>query len=477
MSRRSGLFRSTRRSSIGWHSARAVIAALGLVLCLVASADLLPPAATATGANLAEPMEIRAVDGVLRATLTAEEREIDLAGQQIMARVFNGAFVGPTLRVHPGERMELELVNHLAQPTNLHFHGLHVSPEGEADNIFRTINPGETATYILDIPIDHPTGTFWYHPHQHHLALEQVFGGMSGVIVIDGLQEQLPSDLQDIEERLFALKDFQLDGDAIALEDSPGSPTTRTVNGQLTPAVTMAPGETQLWRLANVGAELFYQLQLDGHAFHVIAEDGNPVWDVSQADALVLPPGKRFDVLVQGGEPGDYTFKTTTYDQGNHVYPEVDLATLTIAGDAQPLAALPASVAPDLDLDSAPVAATRDIFFNDVDDDPIFEIDGQQFDPNRVDQLVELGTVEEWTIRNVTAEQHPFHIHVNDFQVVSVNGQPYNAAGLQDVVTLPAHGEVVIRAPFMDFPGKFVFHCHILFHEDHGMMAVVEVAE
>jgi suppressor of ftsI len=425
-----------------------------------------------------EPTELRAVDGVLRTTLTAEEREVEIAGQRIRGRVFNGSFVGPTLRVRPGDRIELELVNHLMEPTNLHFHGLHVSPGGEADNIFRMVNPGETAQYVLEIPLDHPTGTFWYHPHMHQLALEQVFGGMSGVIVIDGLREQLPANLQGIDEHLFALKDYQLDdAGSILLEDVPRDPTTRTVNGQINPALTMAPGEIQLWRLANVGAEVFYQLRLTGHAFHVIAEDGNPVWDVRTADALVLPPGKRFDVLVQAGAVGTYSFETITYNQGNHVYPEVQLATLTVEGDAQPPAALPASVAVDRDLDSADIATNRDIFFNDVDDDPIFEVNGQQFDPNRIDELVKLGTVEEWTIRNVTAEQHPFHLHVNDFQVVSINGQPYNAASLQDTVILPVGGEVVIRIPFMDYPGKFVFHCHILFHEDHGMMAVVDVAE
>jgi suppressor of ftsI len=425
-----------------------------------------------------EPTELRAVDGVLRATLTAEEREVEIAGQRIRGRVFNGSFVGPTLRVRPGDRIELELVNHLMEPTNLHFHGLHVSPGGEADNIFRMVNPGETAQYVLEIPLDHPTGTFWYHPHMHQLALEQVFGGMSGVIVIDGLREQLPANLQGIDEHLFALKDYQLDdAGSILLEDVPRDPTTRTVNGQINPALTMAPGETQLWRLANVGTEVVYQLRLTGHAFHVIAEDGNPVWDVRTADALVLPPGKRFDVLVQAGAVGTYSFETITYNQGNHVYPEVQLATLTVEGDAQPPAALPASVAVDRDLDSADIATNRDIFFNDVDDDPIFEVNGQQFDPNRIDELVQLGTVEEWTIRNVTAEQHPFHLHVNDFQVVSINGQPYNAASLQDTVILPVGGEVVIRIPFMDYPGKFVFHCHILFHEDHGMMAVVDVAE
>jgi suppressor of ftsI len=477
MTRNGGLF-ATKRQPSGRRLARAAFAVLGLALCLLASVDLLGPGATAAQTDFPEPTELRAVDGVLRATLTAEEQEVDIAGQPIQARVFNGSFVGPTLRVSPGERIELELVNRLTKPTNLHFHGLHVSPGGESDNIFRLVNPGETAHYVLEIPLDHPTGTFWYHPHMHHLALEQVFGGLSGVIVIDGLQEELPPDLQGIDEHLFALKDFQLDdAGAILLEDAPRNPTTRTVNGQINPSLTMTPGETQLWRLANVGAEIFYQLRLDGHAFHVVAEDGSPVWDVRSADALVLPPGKRFDVLVQAGEVGAYAFETIVYDQGNHVYPEVQLATLTIEGDGQPPAALPASVAPDRDLDSAEIVAERDIFFNDVDDDPIFEVNGQQFDPDRIDELVKLGTVEEWTIRNVTAEQHPFHLHVNDFQVVSVNGQPYNAASLQDIVILPADGEVVIRTPFMDYPGKFVFHCHILFHEDHGMMAVVDVVE
>jgi suppressor of ftsI len=478
MSRNVGVFSVQHPRSIGWGSARTALALLGIVLCLVASIDLLLPASAAGQADFPEPTELRAVDGVLRATLTAEEQEIEIAGQSILARVFNGTFVGPTLRVRPGERIELELVNRLNEPTNLHFHGLHVSPGGEADNIFRTVNPGDSAHYVLDIPLDHPTGTFWYHPHMHHLALEQVFGGMSGVIIIDGIREKLPPDLQGIEERLFALKDFQLDeNNAILLEDIPRNPTTRTINGQIDPALKMAPGETQLWRLANVGAEVFYNLRLYGHAFHVVAEDGNPVWDVRTADSLVLPPGKRFDVLVQAGEAGVYAFETITYDQGNHVYPEVELATLTIEGSAQSPVSLPASVAPDRDLDSAEIATTRDIFFNDVDDEPIFEVNGQQFDPNRIDELVQLGTVEEWTIRNVTAEQHPFHIHVDDFQVVSVNGQPYNAANLQDIVILPAGSEVVIRIPFMDYPGKFVFHCHILFHEDHGMMALVDVVE
>lgn len=467
---------ATRRQ---WPGVRTALAAAGLVLGMTAAVALVWPRAATGQTDFAQPTEVRSESGVLRATLTAEERAIELGGQQIMARVYNGAFVGSTLRARPGERIELELVNRLTQPTNLHFHGLHVSPGGESDNVFRVVNPGETARYVLDLPADHPAGTFWYHSHQHPLSEEQVFGGMSGMIVIDGLRDQLPPDLRGIEERLFTLKDFQVEDGGIRKEDSPGRPTTRTVNGQINPTLTIAPGETQLWRFANVGAEIYYQLRLDGHAFNVVAEDGSPVWDVANADALVLPPGKRFDVLVQGGAAGSYAFKTIPYDQGSHDFPDAVLATLTVAGTAQPPAPLPASVAPDRDLDSAPIAASRDITFSDatVNDRDVFYINGQQFDHDRVDARVKLGTVEEWTIHNVSDQQHPFHLHINDVQVISVNGQPYDANGLQDIVNLPAAGEVVVRVPFDDFTGKFVFHCHILFHEDNGMMAVVEVTD
>jgi len=104
-------------------------------------------------------------------------------------------------------------------------------------------------------------------------------------------------------------------------------------------------------------------------------------------------------------------------------------------------------------------------------------IDGKVFDHNRVDQIVKLGDLEEWKIKNIDDDDHTFHIHINDFQVMSVNGQPYGAHGLQDTVILPANGEVVVRMQFEDFVGRFVYHCHILPHEDTGMMGTVEVVD
>ena len=140
-------------------------------------------------------------------------------------------------------------------------------PSGESDNVLRHVMAGETAPYRVDLPADHAPGTYWYHSHQHGISEEQVFGGMSGLIVVEGLIDLLPEELRDIEERSFALKDFQLTADGAIVSDNIDSnaPTTRTVNGAVNPSLSIAPGETQLWRLANIGADIWYEVSLEGH--------------------------------------------------------------------------------------------------------------------------------------------------------------------------------------------------------------------
>jgi suppressor of ftsI len=472
--------KTDRRRPMG--NALPALASLGLGLALVALGAYSAVRPAAGQETFPEPSEVVSKDGVVQVQLTAEEAQLELAGTPVTARVYNGAFVGPTIRLNPGEKLELELVDNLSEPTNLHFHGTHVSPSGNSDNVLRSVDAGTTAPYELDFPPDHAPGTYWYHSHEHHISEEQVFGGMSGLIVVEGLTDMLPEDLRDIQERTFALKDFQVTADGQIVHDNIDSnaPTTRTVNGVVNPSLSIAPGETQLWRLANIGADIWYEVSLEGHPFHVIGEDADPVWQTWSADSLVLPPGKRFDVLVQGRDPGTYIFRTLDYDQGGDHYPDTTLATLTVTGDAVTPAALPTSLyAQDDpvhgDLSSATVDKERTLVFSEDDDTNSFMIDGKQFDPNRVDQTVKLGTLEEWTIRNDTEEQHPFHIHINDFQVMSINGEPYEANGLQDTIRLPIKGEVVIRIPFRDYTGKFVYHCHILNHEDNGMMGLIEV--
>ena len=308
-------------------------------------------------------------------------------------------------------------------------------------------------------------------------------GGLSGLLIVDGLEDRLPAELQDVTQRQLAIRDLEHKGGSAILNDAnidPAGSTTRLVNAQLRPTLSLGSGETQLWRIANVGSDLFYDIELDGHTFTVLAEDGSPRWEVTSEDHLVLPPGKRFDVLVQGGEPGDYELITRKFDEGFQRLPRKNLASVEVTGPAtEPTTALPTSMNSTAgDLSEAPIRNHRRFVFSFDTSGGGFkaEINGETFNENVVNVRPRLGSVEQWTLVNHSDEDHPFHIHVNDFQVMSVNGEPYDAHGLQDVVIIPKNGgKVVIRNPFLDFTGKYVFHCHILGHEDAGMMQTVKV--
>jgi len=105
---------------------------------------------------------------------------------------------------------------------------------------------------------------------------------------------------------------------------------------------------------------------------------------------------------------------------------------------------------------------------------PAAQIDSHFFDGDRDDQVARLNTTEEWVIRNASTQWHPFHIHINDYQVVAINGQPVPVRYSEDTTPVPPFGEITIRTRFRDFPGRWVYHCHILLHEDHGMMGTVK---
>ena len=436
--------------------------------------------------NFSETTEAYSNEGILEATIIIDEHEGKVGNEAVKAITYNGSLNGPTLHVKPGERMVLYYVNKLDQPTNIHFHGLHVSPVGSSDNIFRVIGPGETAKYVLDIPIDHPEGTFWYHSHLHGLSTVQVGGGLSGLLVIEGLEDLLPDALHNITQQTFTMRGFPWHYWHLNYT----SPTYQTINGEINPVVSISPGETQLWRFANIDPGTFYNITLPGHTFRVIEEDGNPVWKVWDTKYLVIAAGKRFSALVTGGENGTYPLKMLPYRGGvTHPYPEVTLATINVRGNAgaETAEVNASSLVPRRDLGDSQVQVQRTLVFsaspasnttmNRFGEQGTNMINGKVFDHNRVDQIVKLGDLEEWKINNTDNDDHTFHIHVNDFQVMSVNGKPYEANGLQDTVILPANGTVVVRMQFEDFVGRFVYHCHILPHEDTGMMGTVEVVD
>lgn len=445
-----------------------------------AGADWTPVA----GLPLTSPKQIYSRNGVLRVTLEAKRGAVEVSGAQVTAQSFNGNLVGPTLHVRPGDTLDVTFKNQTDQDTNIHYHGLHVRPTGISDNVFRIFTPGRTVRSIVKLPADHATGTLWYHAHLHGLTEGQVMGGMSGLLIVEGLNRLLPRPLRRITERQLAIRNVQTIGDAVVDEGrnvSGQTPGPLTINGLLMPRFSIRSGETQLWRLANIGPDIFYDVALPGTKFTVVAEDGTPVWSTFKTDHLVLDPGKRYDVLVQGGRPGTYTLETRKYGGGFN-RPRRDLATVTVTGPQAPRSAyarLPKSIdTPSTPIGRMPVARRRKFVFTfGTSRTGGFEalINNKMFRDGVNNVVPILGTVEEWKLINRSDEEHPFHIHVNDFQVMSVNGKPYHARGLQDIVTIPVGGNVVIRNPFRDFTGHFVFHCHILGHEDAGMMQTVDV--
>jgi suppressor of ftsI len=415
-------------------------------------------------------------DGVLALTLTAGRARVAVAGQQVLAAVYNGSYVPPTLRVHPGDVVRLRLVNALDNETNLHAHGLSVSPAGNSDNVFLHVPPGGAQDYEINIPSNHAPGLYWYHPHPHGHSDDQVRNGMSGALIVEGLLDPF-AELRGVPEHVLLLKDAQI-GHGQIVHRGIGDDAVRTVNGMLNPTIALRPGETQLWHIGNIGADLYYSLTLEGHQFYEVARDGHRRTRLVPKPQLLVEPGAREEVLVQAAGPGTYALRTasfTTGPQGNQ-YSGAVLATVHVAGAAVTPIALPEHLLPVADLRGA-VTGRRTIVFSETANGDTLFIDGRTFDPRRTDTRIKLGAVEEWTIRNESGELHDFHIHQTHFQVSEVNGtaQPFN--GYQDIVNVPVHGEVKVIIPFTDpvMVGRFVYHCHLLSHEDKGMMATIEV--
>ncbi|HEY6687693.1 MAG TPA: multicopper oxidase domain-containing protein, partial [Propionibacteriaceae bacterium] len=426
------------------------------------------------------PIELQSENGALRTAFTVEPTTFPVAGAMIKGYAYQGQYIGPTLRVHPGDTVRIDLTNRLGQPTNLHGHGMFMSPIGISDNVLRVMKSKTFNHVVWKLPSDIEPGTYWYHSHLHGLVEEQIFAGLSGVLIVDGLEGLLPPALQSVQQHVVALKDLQVkDGAIVRSNIDSNAPTTRTVNGQVDPVLTVRTNETHMLRLANIGADIWYRLRLSGTQFSVIAEDANPVAQVWTADELVLPPGKRFDVLVRWPQPGSQMLETLPYTTGpdGDNYPQRRLMTLQVSGDPVPDVAWPTSMAPPSPLASDHVDRTRHLEFSENTKTNQFYINGKQFDATHVNFVAKLGTTEEWIIRNVSREEHPFHIHVNDFMVMSVNGKPVQSYGEQDTVPLPWHGEVRIRMHFNRFTGATVFHCHIVAHEDSGMMGIIDITK
>lgn len=477
-----------------------------------------------------EPAVVSSSGGTLTTTLIARRALVDIgAPKPIDAFTYDGTLPGKVLDIKPGDTMKIALVNDLPavegksasdhnmnRPhdwthTNLHTHGLHVSPEGNSDNVFLSIEPeGGRKDLVIEVPSDHPAGLFWYHPHDHGGVSQQVRGGMSGPIVIRGDIDEVP-EIKAARERMLFIQAIDVDDDYRVPDPIPDpdedqayiprSQILYPINGHLNQTITMYPGEVQRWRIVNAAQGKFMSMRLDGHDLHAVAWDGLTLDEPEVIGDLWMAQGNRVDVLVKAGKPGTYQLQLTPGSSQKPVIPgypgytppttklsaELEkrpILTLKVEGSG-PSMALPTTL-PAFEQEILPIAATREVTYSVMrtgDNEFVnFGIDGHAFDHDAAPYQAKLNTAQEWTVVNgadpkFLTHAHSFHIHVNPFKVIAVNGVTLDKPKWRDTFPLTgADGDsFTFQTNFLDFTGRFVQHCHVLAHEDLGMMEVIEV--
>lgn len=247
--------------------------------------------------SFTEPEVLRSRGGRLQVRLEAGFGTHDAAGRQARTMGYNAGVPGPTLRLRPGDTLRLDLANHLDEITNLHVHGLHVSPEGRGDNVFLAVEPGQTQQYEYRLPEGHPPGTYWYHPHHHGNVAGQVFGGLYGAIIIEDPEEDLDVD----RERVLVISDLTLDAGGSLVTPSIQSQMMGRqgelvlVNGQSEPLLRARAGERERWCVVNACTSRYLVLGMSGQDPRVVGRDvGRLTEDTALGDVL-LTPGNRLD--------------------------------------------------------------------------------------------------------------------------------------------------------------------------------------
>jgi FtsP/CotA-like multicopper oxidase with cupredoxin domain len=455
--------------------------------------------------------EVRGTGHLVALTLYARS---DANGRNSFS--FDGQMVAPTIRVSPGDVLKIDYINHLpsvptescaiepcTNMTNLHFHGLMVSPNAPQDDVLDMMAmPGQTLHYALQIPPDHPPGLFWYHPHPHGESHRQVLDGMSGAIVVEGIDRYVPA-VRGLRERVLVLRgrDIEHDPEAAAMRrrvemsqtncGTEGEPSKRvfTVNGVVRPEIPIAPGERQFWRIVNASSDVYADLQIDGQMLEIVALDGMPIayrdpqHPTFVADHILVPPAGRVEAIVTGPAAGSHTaLHTRCVDTGpaGDPNPAMVLGDLITAPRSEPaLRTVPvderAAVYSTVRLEALEKTSPQFVV-TFTEDKNGFYINGQKYTPEAAPMTrVRVGTYQHWRIVNASGELHPFHIHQAHFLTYAENGVRLASPKWLETVNVPYGGYVDVIMDFTNpvIRGMSLFHCHLLNHEDKGMMAKI----
>jgi FtsP/CotA-like multicopper oxidase with cupredoxin domain len=511
---------------------------LAIVICgfsCLKSAAQTCPARPASGTVVADALSLSSQNGVLPAQFTMM-RSVDQQGYTHYCYNYKSGtqtVEAPTLRLNPGDTLALDVLNRIqdtdstgmkmempasaacgdggamtVDSTNVHFHGLNVPPVCHQDDIINTlIQPGTPGFhYSVKIPTTEPPGLYWYHPHVHGFTEFQVNGGAAGAIIVEGM-EKLRPEVAGLTERVFVIRQQYL------VPWIPG-PYELTLNYQVAPnlgakpIIQMKPGEKQFWRVANATLQNFMPLQVlvNGVAqpLQVIALDGYPLTQPRNETTILVPPAGRAEFIVTAPAAGQtaifYNGAYSTGPTGNadlaQTLANIQLSDASSSHMPKASTLMAADSLKFSDLAHASVTAQRSLYFSEEfggTNGPIqfyVTVGGQKqkvFEPNEAPAITtKVGAVEDWTIENRALETHAFHIHQVHFLLLEVDGKPATDSDLRDTIEIPYWGgtgtpyhSVKIRLDFRDptTAGTFVFHCHILLHEDLGMMHKILVQQ
>jgi blue copper oxidase len=400
---------------------------------------------------------------------------------------FNGSYLGPTLRAERGERVAVRVTNRLDEDTTVHWHGMHL-PAAMDGGPHQMVAPGDTwrPTWRLD----QPAATLWYHPHPHGETEAHVYRGLAGMFLLDDpanrVADRLPHEY-GVDDIPVIVQDKRIDADG-ELETGGGLSggtgmlgDTLLVNGTLGPYLDVQSERVRL-RLLNASTARVYDLGFsDNRAFDLVGSDGGLLPAPVHADRVLLSPGERAEIVVTMRPGESVDLRSYPPDIGGGLFARFaggsdrfDVLRLRAGDDLAPSPAVPDRLAPAPDLD---------VHDDEVDDQAVdrrFELSGRKLngltmDMSRIDEAVTLGSTEVWEVHNRDGIQHSFHVHDVQFQVLSVDGSapPPEMSGLKDTVFLRPGETIRFALRFSDYADAdtpYMFHCHLLMHEDRGMM-------
>jgi bilirubin oxidase len=423
--------------------------------------------------------------GVFRASLAAAPGHVRFAqGLETPVLLYNGA--NPVIEAREGDRIEISFKNDIPdQPTTIHWHGMSV-PADQDGNPMNAVAPGSERTYAFDLP-EGSAAPYWFHPHPHGFTAEQVYRGLAGIFLVKPKNDPIPAEYGDT---ILMFTDLRIAEDGTMPQSNMVDHMNGRVgdhvlvNGQKNPVMAAARGEKRRLRLFNATNARFLRLKFDNAAMTIVGTDGGLIETPVDAGELQLAPAERVELIVSFDQPGTARLITLDYDRGwmGPGKPDetgITLLTTNVSGDAAPMVSpLPAKLR-SIEPFAKPAVTRRFVLTESMGMMQMkFLINGASFDMNRIDEVSKVGQVELWEIVNQADMDHPFHVHGTQFQIVehekdgNLTKPPYRA--WKDTVNVAA-GETVRILLRHDLPGQRMYHCHILEHEDLGMMGTVDV--